>query len=179
MGIGDWAISLALIALVVRQIRGRRLSVVGLLWPVALVGWAAYEYLGDVPDHRSDWAFVAVLASVGLALGVACGLLTSVYVQEEAVMARAGGLAAGLWVVGMGGRLAFGVAALHGGGATVARMSERLDLHSAATWSTALIVMALCEVVSRTAVLALKLRALSHGGRATIRTTSENVGQRR
>jgi hypothetical protein len=175
MKISDWAISLALILLVVRQIRGRRLSTVGLLWPIALVGWAGYEYLGDIPDHRSDWTFVAVLTLIGLALGVGCGLLTSVYVEDKVAMARASGLAAALWIVGMGGRLAFGVAALHGGGAAIARMSERLDLHAAGTWSTALIVMALCEVVSRTAILALKLRAVSPNGRQAARPPSATV----
>ena len=83
MHFSDWMVSLLLVLLVVRQVRGRRLSVAGLLWPVALVGWAGYEYLGDVPRHRSDWVFVVMLAAVGLALGIGCGLLTSVYAGEE------------------------------------------------------------------------------------------------
>ena len=63
-----------------------------------------------------------------------------------------------LWVVGMASRLAFGIVVLHGGAALVSRLSERLSLHAFSTWATALIVMALAEVVARTAVLALKHR---------------------
>lgn len=161
MGFWDWVVSLALILLVVRQVRGRRLTVAGLLWPIALVGWAAYTYLGQVPDHRSDWTFVVVLVVIGLALGTACALLTSVYTREAEVMARASGTAAALWVVGMASRLAFGIAVLHGGAALVSRLNERLSLHSFSTWATALIVMALAEVVARTTVLALKHRGAS------------------
>lgn len=158
MHLSDWVISLVLLLLVVRQIRGRRLSVTGLLWPLALVSWAGYEYLANVPSHRSDWTLVVVLAAVGLALGIGCGLLTSVYARDKVVMARASGAAAALWFVGMGGRLIFGIAALHGGGPAIAHLSRRLDLHGAATWSTALLLMALGEVVSRTVVLVVKYR---------------------
>lgn len=161
MGFRDWVVSLALILLVVRQVRGRRLSVVGLLWPVALVGWAGWTYLGQVPDHQSDWTFVVVLSGVGLALGTGCGLLTSVYARDAVVMARASGTAAALWVAGMASRLAFGFAVLHGGAALVSRLSERLGLHAVSTWATAFIVMALAEVVARTAVLAFKHRRVS------------------
>ncbi len=45
----DIAISLGLIILVLRQIRGRQLSVASLLWPVGLVLWAAFDYLGRFP----------------------------------------------------------------------------------------------------------------------------------
>lgn len=161
MGFWDWVVSLALILLVVRQIRGRRLTVAGLLWPVALVGWAGYTYLSQVPDHRSDRTFVVVLAMIGLALGAACALLTSVYARETVVMARASGTAAALWVVGMASRLAFGIAVLHGGAVLVSRLNGQLGLHAFSTWATALIVMALAEVVARTAVLALKYRRVS------------------
>jgi len=56
----------------------------------------------------------------------------------------------------MASRLVFGIVALHGGGLAIAHLSGRLELHAAATWSTALLVMALGEVVSRTMVLTLK-----------------------
>jgi hypothetical protein len=45
----DIAISLGLVILVLRQIRGRQLSVASLLWPVGLVLWAAFDYLGRFP----------------------------------------------------------------------------------------------------------------------------------
>lgn len=160
----DWLISLALILLVLRQVRGRPLSLTGLLWPVGLVVWAAVEYLDGIPSERSDVLFAVGLSIAGLALGLGCGLLTQVYPEAERVMARATGPAVALWIVGMGGRLAFGVVALHGGAQAIARMSAWLDLHSAQTWPTALILMALCEVLSRTVVLMLRYRFVARGG---------------
>ena len=154
----DWAISLGLVILVLRQIRGKQLTPVSLLWPVGLVVWAGFEYLGDFPGYRSDWLFALGLSAVGLALGLGCGFLTRVYHDEEKVLAKATFWAATLWIVGMVGRLAFGVVALNGGAAAIGRLSEKLDLHSENTWPTALILMALCEVLSRTVVLLLKYR---------------------
>jgi hypothetical protein len=70
----DIGISLGLIVLVLRQIRGRELTVTSLLWPVGLVLWAAFDYLGTIPGETSDVVFASVLAAVGLALasGVPC-----------------------------------------------------------------------------------------------------------
>src|SRR5450755_1986464 len=79
MSLDDWVISLALMLVVLRQIRGRRLTIGGIVWPVALVGWAAFTYLRTIPDYYSDWLFTIALAVVGLVLGLATGLLTKVY----------------------------------------------------------------------------------------------------
>lgn len=154
----DWAISLGLIILVLRQIRGKQLTPVSLLWPVGLVVWAGFEYLGDFPGYTSDWLFALALAVIGLALGLSCGLLTRVNHDDEKVIARATIPAAALWIVGMVSRLAFGLVALNGGAEAIGRLSEKLGLHSENTWPTALILMALCEVLSRTIVLLLKYR---------------------
>lgn len=152
----DIGISLGLIILVLRQIRGRQLSAAGLLWPVGLVLWAAFDYLGTIPVKTSDVLFATVLAVIGLALGLGCALLTRVYREADKVMVKARPAAAALWILGMCSRLAFGIVALHGGGEAIGRLSEKLDLHSIHTWSTALITMALCEVLSRTLVLGLR-----------------------
>jgi hypothetical protein len=161
MGLDDWIISLALMLVVLRQIRGRRLTIGGIVWPVALVGWAAFTYLRQIPDYSSDWLFTIALAAVGLALGLATGFLTRVYRDNEKVIGKATGTAAALWIIGMGSRVAFGIVALHGGAQAIGRLSDDLHLHSANTWPTALITMALCEVLSRTLVLLIRYRAAS------------------
>jgi hypothetical protein len=161
MNIEDWAISLGLIVLVLRQIRGKQLTPMSLLWPVALVVWAAFEYLGNVPGHASDWIFVVALGVIGLAFGIGCGALTKVYSNTKVVMAKATGAAAALWIIGMAGRLVFGLFAENGGGSTIAKLSTQLNLHSDTTWATALITMSLCEVLSRTLVLLLRYRKVS------------------
>jgi len=161
MDVTDAVVSIALILLVIRQLRGRRLTLLSLLWPVLLVAWAGVEYLGAVPPYASDRALVALLGAMGAALGVTCGVLTRVEARAGVVVARASWSAAAAWVAGMGGRLAFGLLALHGGERIIADASVRLDLHAAATWSTALITMALAEVVARTAVLAVRHRVVT------------------
>ncbi|MFE4977935.1 hypothetical protein ACFRAR_38280 [Kitasatospora sp. NPDC056651] len=153
MGWTDWAVSLGLIALVLRQIRGRKTTALGLVWPVGLVVWAGFEYFGDFPAETSDLLFAGALGTLGIALGVGCGLLTKVHREGEDVVVRATLPAAVLWIVGMAGRLAFGIVALHGGAEAIGELSEKLDMHSAETWPTSLILMALCEVVSRSGLL--------------------------
>ena len=152
----DIIISAGLIFLVLRQIRGRKLTTAGLIWPVGLVLWAAFDYLKTIPPYTSDITFVVVLAFTGVVLGTACGLLTTVYLFGGAVKAKARPVAAVLWTIGMASRIVFGLFALHGGADIIAKMSSQLNLHAESTWSTALIVMALCEVLSRSAVLGLR-----------------------
>ena len=67
MDLTEWIISVALILVVVRQIRGRKLTLIGLLWPVPLVAWGAINYLGGVPAYAADWTFVAVDCAAGMA----------------------------------------------------------------------------------------------------------------
>jgi hypothetical protein len=165
MSLDDWVISLALMLVVLRQIRGRRLTIGGIVWPVALVGWAAFTYLRTIPDYYSDWLFTIALAVVGLVLGLATGLLTKVYRDQDKVIGKATGAAAVLWIIGMGSRLAFGIVALNGGAQAIGRLSDDMHLHSANTWPTALITMALCEVLSRTGVLLIRYQRAKRQGR--------------
>ncbi|MEU5996100.1 hypothetical protein ABZ806_44610 [Spirillospora sp. NPDC047418] len=153
MDLTEWIISIALILMVVRQIRGRRLTLIGLLWPVPLVVWGAVNYLGGIPPYIADWASVAACCAVGLALGIGCGLLTGVYLEDGLVKARARWLAAFLWIVGMSSRLAFGLFATNGGAEEIGELSEKLGIYSANTWASGLIAMALVEVIARSAVL--------------------------
>ena len=156
----DYLISAALILVVVRQIRGKRLAGASLYVPLALVGYAAVKYLHGLPTDGNDLELVAICLVTGLTLGVLCGLFTLVYPDASGVAyARATGIAAALWVVGMSGRLAFGYYAEHGGGPTIARFSHAHSLTPQA-WPTALILMALAEVVSRTVVLIARSRRM-------------------
>lgn len=155
----DYVFTLLLMSSVVRQLRGRPLTWFGLSWPVALVLWAAVKYLGGVPSDRSDVTFVVVMAGVGAVLGLSCGALSRVFLQsgEEGgrpkVMVRSTGFAAALWILGTGSRLVFGLYAEHGGAQTVAAWSAHMRITGIGTWSTALILMSLLEVLGRTAIL--------------------------
>ena len=156
----DYLLSAALVLIVVRQLRGRPLAGASLYLPLAIVAFAAAKYLRGIPTSGNDLLLVGICLAAGLVLGVLCGLYTLVYPDATGTpFARATGLAVVFWILGMSGRIAFAYYAEHGGGPSIARFS----MHHALTvqaWSTALILMALTEVVARTIVLVFRSRRL-------------------
>jgi hypothetical protein len=153
----DYLLDIGLIAIVLLQIRGRRLTLRALLLPIAIVAWAATQYLHGIPTAGNDLLLVAVGATCGAALGLATGLFTSLRPDADGhPYARAGAVAAILWVVGVGTRFAFQVYASHGGAPAIARFSAHHAITSEAAWTAALILMAFGEVLSRTLVLGLR-----------------------
>lgn len=155
----DYLLPLLLIVSVLRQVRGKRLSWFQLLWPIALVIWAAVKYLHGFPLSGSDLDLVIATTVTGVVLGVGAGMLTTVYRRADgALMARATAATVVLWILGTAGRLVFGLYAQHGGGPAIEAFSRSHGIVIAA-WGASLILMALCEVAGRTLVLAA--RALS------------------
>ena len=75
----DILVSCALMILVLRQIRGRKLTIFSLIWPILLVGWAVIEYMTGFPLHNNGWMLIIGCITIGLILGVACGMTTAVY----------------------------------------------------------------------------------------------------
>jgi hypothetical protein len=158
---GDVALNALLVAVVIRQIRGKRLTAVGLLWPIVLVGIAAAKYLKAVPSSGNDLELVLGGAGVGAALGASCGLLTSVERRPgDVIFARATSWAAILWVLGTGARMAFALYAENGGAAAIGHFSAANRITGAAAWTACLVLMALAEVVGRTALLAVRARTI-------------------
>ncbi len=157
MSISDYLLNGALVALVIFQVRGRRLTVKSLLLPVGAVVLIGHSYLHGYPTAGNDLFLSLGGPILGLLLGVGAGLLTSVKPDSNGIpFAKAGLAAAALWILGVGGRLAFEVYASHGGGAAIAHFSATHAITTAAAWTTGLVLMALVEVVSRTAVLGWK-----------------------
>ena len=123
--------------------------------PLGIVGYVAYTYLRGVPTAGNDLFLVAGCAAVGATLGGLSGRFTSVYRGDDGLpFAKAGLIAAALWVLGTGCRLAFQVYATHGGGAAIEHFSAAHNITSASAWTAALILMALSEAVCRTGILA-------------------------
>ncbi len=161
MSWSEWLISAALVAAVVRQLRGRRLTTVALCWPVGLVLVAAAEYLRGLPADGTGLVLVLGAGVVGAALGVGCGRLTRLRrAPDRAVVAQATGLAALLWVVGMSARGGFALYAEHGGQAAIGRFSAAHAL-TGTVWTDGLLLMALTEVLGRTATLAWRRHSLT------------------
>ena len=155
MTLTDYIIDLALIGVVLLQLRGRRLTPRTLLLPLALVGWAAESYLHSIPTAGNDLILIAACGAVGVALGTGAGRFTRVTTGPDGTpFAQAGAVAAVLWVLGVGFRFAFQEYATHGGGAAIARFSAHHAITTGQAWIAALVVMAIGEALARTAVLA-------------------------
>jgi hypothetical protein len=157
MTTSDYLLNIGLIGLVVVQMRGRRLNPVTLLLPLAAVSWAAVTYLHSFPTAGNDLVLELGAAVVGLALGVGCALTTRLTrTSDGSTIAKAGVVAAALWIVGVGSRLAFEIAVTHGGMGAIGRFSASHDITSAQAWVTGLILMSIAEVGSRTAGLYIR-----------------------
>lgn len=151
MTITDYLINIALIALVILQIRGSRLDMKTAIRPVILVAAAAAYYLRGFPAGGNDIPLYVTLGGTGLILGIACGWTTRVWRADDGfAYAKAGGIAAALWVIGIGSRLAFEEFATHGSGGTdIVNFSLAHDITSQNAWIAGLVLMALAEVIAR------------------------------
>ncbi|GAA1146738.1 hypothetical protein F4556_003805 [Kitasatospora gansuensis] len=155
----DYVISAALVLLVIPQIRGTRLTVLNLLIPLALVAAAAAYYLKGIPTQGNDVQLDLVTVAAGAVIGVGCALSTRLQRGSTGeVIAKAGVLAAALWIVGMLVRAVFVYAVYHGYGAEIADFSREQQITGAEAWTAALVLMALAQVVARLLVLRLRAR---------------------
>jgi hypothetical protein len=156
-----YIVNIALVLLVVRQIRERRLDLRSLVLPVALVALVATQYLHSVPTVGNDTILELVLAASGAVMGALGALTTHVRLGADGVaLGRAGLAAAGLWIAGVGGRLAFAVAAAHGLGPAIGSFSVHHDISGPQAWVAALVLMAFADVGTRLVVLHLRGRRL-------------------
>jgi hypothetical protein len=156
MTITEYLMNIALVSLVVLQIRGHKITAARLLVPVVMTFWFVSQILHTIPTAGNDVLLEGSLALVGAGLGVAAGFATSIRRLGEGAFAKAGAVAAVLWVLGIGARVAFSLWVTHGGQPTVARFSAAHHITSGHAWAAAFILMAVVEVSTRTAVLYLK-----------------------
>jgi hypothetical protein len=159
MTLTDYIINFILIGLVIRQIHGTRLDMATALRPVIVVAAAAAYYLRGFPTGGHDKQLYIVLGGAGLVLGIACGTATRVWRARDGYgYAKAGFIAAVLWIAGVGSRMAFEEYTTHGGGeAHVVSFSVAHHITSQNAWVAGLVLMALAEVISR--LVTIRLRA--------------------
>ncbi len=159
MTITDYVLDITLLAIVFRQIRESHFGWHMIALPVGICGWVGLHYLHSLPTAGSDLSLIVGFAGVGIALGLLSGWATRLRRDDSGrVLIRAGWIAAGAWVLGMGFRLGFAVWASHGGGDALARFSAGHSITSDSAWTDALVLMAFGEVFVRTGVLALRAR---------------------
>ena len=152
----EYALNIALVGLVLLQIRGIKVTKVALLFPVLMTVWIATSLLKTIPSAGNDLLLECGGALAGATLGLCAGLATGVYRHGTTAIAKAGPLAALLWVLGIGARVAFSLWVGHGGGSTIRDISIHFHITGGPAWGTAFILMAVTEVVTRSGVIYLK-----------------------
>ena len=175
--INVYVINALLVLLVIRQIREHPLDLRSLAIPVLAVGVAAFFFLHSVPLGGNDIALELACVLTGALMGAIGGFAT--YLRRGAdgrPLGRAGWLAAGMWVGGVGARLAFAVAANNGAGPAIARFSVAGRITGEADWIAALIMMALADVLTRLIVIYVRGRRLAAAGAPVPTTVRAGAG---
>jgi len=171
-----YIVNAILILLVIRQIREHPMDLRGLAGPVLAVGAAAVFFLRSVPAGGNDLLLELACVTAGAVMGLLSGWFTHLRRDRDGqVLGHAGWVSAGLWVTGVGARMAFVFAATHGLGPAIARFSAAHHITSAQAWAAALVMMALADVLTRLTVLYVRSRRLAAAPAAVVlpgRTTS-------
>jgi hypothetical protein len=150
----DWLIDLTLVLIVLRQLKEGRIDVKFIAIPAAIVYYTASHYLHGIPTDGNDLVLIGSFLGLGALLGVAGGLTTRVRVQDGHAYVKAGAAAAIIWVSSMTARLGFIIWCTHGSGAaTLARFSVDHQITGSSVWQTALVLLALSEVIVRLGII--------------------------
>ncbi|MEY9930915.1 hypothetical protein ABH926_005562 [Catenulispora sp. GP43] len=158
----DWIIDIALVLIVFRQLREERISKATFIVPIAMITFAAKNYLHGIPTAGNDLVLIAVFTGVGVVFGLFGGLLTRVRTLNGHAHIKATAGAAALWVISMGFRLGFAVWSSHPSGAAhLTKFSAAHDITSGQAWVTALILMAFSEVIVRLSTIGARAWTLS------------------
>jgi hypothetical protein len=174
----DYLINIVLVAFVILQVRGGRLTLRTALRPVICVAAAALYYLQGIPTSGNDVLLDVALGGVGLALGVGCALTTRVWKDENGFQySKAGGVAAALWIIGVGSRMAFEEYSSHGGTHSIVNFSVAHDITSQSAWVAGLVIMALSEVVSRLVIIRLRAARTTTIGEPIPASTTVSANQ--
>ncbi|MHB8289099.1 MAG: hypothetical protein ACYDEY_07670 [Acidimicrobiales bacterium] len=127
MKASDYVFTAVFIALILRQVRGRRLTAKGMLLPLVIVIVAGVHYLHGIPTGGNNGVLIEACAGIGLVLGLVSAIVTTVRPGPDGTpIAKAGPLAVLLWIVGTGSRLAFALYATHGAGRRSAASRQRI-----------------------------------------------------
>ncbi len=156
----DWLLDIALLLVVLRQVRESRIDRRFVLIPLAIVGFVAHSYLHSIPTAGNDLVMIGVMIGIGALLGIAGGVATRVRFDGQHALAKAGWIAATLWVLGMGSRMAFVLWSDHGGDPTIARFSQAHGITTQDAWVTAFVLMALTEVGTRVGTIVMRAHLL-------------------
>ncbi|MDH6133246.1 hypothetical protein P3T37_002641 [Kitasatospora sp. MAA4] len=165
MNTTEYCVQLVLILLVVRQIKGGKLDAASLVLPVVLIAATAAYYLRQFPTAGGDLGLELGLGALGVLIGVLCGITTRIWNTGQGVYAKAGVVAAALWIGGIGTRIVFVLAEEHTGfSKTVETFSRNQQITGAQAWVVAFVLMALGEAVARLVTIRVRARSVGRSG---------------
>ncbi len=162
MSTTQWILSIVLLAwALLRNVGTREVTRATYLVPIALVVVAAGFFLLPLPTAGNDLDLVVAFGAVGVLFGLAASAVTRLGHRDGRLVATAGAGFASLWLVMIGGRVAFAEWANGSGARAVGTFSMDHAITGADAWTAALVVMALGMVLARTVALALRARRIS------------------
>jgi hypothetical protein len=154
MTIFDYALGLAMLALVMWNMRRQELTDRKLLRPLLIAAGICAAFLHGVPTTGADGVLVGLGVLVGAGFGAVGGLATRVARDASGrIMASATPLAVIVTAAAFAGRMGFAVAATNGLGPAIGRFSAHVGIHSAQAWVAALVLMAAADLVTRALIL--------------------------
>jgi hypothetical protein len=159
----DYILDAVLVATIVLQFRGRRLTVRNLGLPIAIVVYFLIAYLKGVPTAGNDLYLIGGGVALGLFFGVGAGAFTRVYPGEKGIYAKAGLLAAAFWTAGVVLRTAFSLYASDGGASAdrnIGRVMHSWDITGSSAIVACLLLMVLVEVGSRQLIVGARYFSL-------------------
>ena len=158
MSTTQWILNMTLLGWVLARNLGTRPVNRGtFLVPLAVVAVAAAVFLRHVPTLGHDGELELIGVAAGLALGVVSALLTRVHVRAGTLVVTAGAAFAALWVLVIGGRVAFAEWATHSGARTIGTFSVQHQITGADAWTAAFVLMALAMVAGRLLVTGVQV----------------------
>jgi hypothetical protein len=162
MSTTQWILSIALLVWALARNLGTREVALGtFVLPLGIVVVAGTYFLLPLPTAGNDLDLVVAFGAVGVLFGLAASTVTRLHHRDGKLVATAGATFALLWLVMIGGRIAFAQWATGAGARTVGMFSREHAITGADAWTAAFVVMALGMVLARTVALAVRTRRAS------------------
>jgi hypothetical protein len=161
MNFFDYILDSALVLIVLLQLRERRMSMRPLVRPIVILAIVVVNYLHGFPTQGNDLELTGAFALIGGTIGVLSGITVLMRRTDDGtILFRSGPTSAFFWVLGMGSRFGFVYWITHSGADSIAHFSVNHSISGGQAWTVALLAMAIFEVLTRTAIIALRWRQL-------------------
>lgn len=158
----QWLLNIGLLIFILatnlgtRPVTRRRLAL-----PLLFAAVAGVLLLSNVPSRGNDVALDFIGGGTGVALGILAALLMPVQRRADGtVTSKAGVLYALLWLLVIGGRIAFAESASGWAAAGIRDFSINNAITGADAWTAAFVIMALSMVAARVITTLVRCRAL-------------------